>query len=198
MERLGSIKLRIAAGAGAAIALAVGLAYMRVPRQYRPDPPFTAALDQFRLMPNGISGTPPEAYFAAGKPYEKTAFDLSQGKRLYSWFGCAACHGAEGTGGKGPSFVDGWWLYGPSMASIVGSIRDGRPHGMPAFKSRMTSDEIWQLAGYIKALGAYSASVNAPGRNDDKLGRPAENRAPAAIVFDQGPTPMHPDQGPTP
>jgi cytochrome c oxidase cbb3-type subunit 3 len=173
------------------------IAYMREPRQYRADPPLSAALEGLRLMPNGIAGTPPDVYFALGKPYEKTAYHLSQGKRLYTWFRCAECHG-EGEGGKGPSFLDGWWLYGPSMVSIAASIRDGRPHGMPAFKNRMTIDEVWQLSGYVKAIGAYSASVNAPARNDDRQTRPAENRAPAAALFDQGPVPVHPDQGPSP
>jgi cytochrome c oxidase cbb3-type subunit 3 len=176
---------------------AASIAYLREPRQYRTDPPVSAALEGLKLMPDAIAGTPPEVYFALGKPYEKTAYDLSQGKRLYTWFGCAECHG-EGEGGKGPSFLDGWWFYGPSMVSIVSSIRDGRPHGMPAFKNKMTIDEVWQLAGYIKAIGAYSASVNAPARNDDRQTRPAENRAPAAALFNQGPSPLHPDQGPSP
>ena len=52
------------------------------------------------------------------------------------------------------------------MVSIAASIRDGRPHGMPAFKNRMTIEEVWQLSGYVKAISAYSASVNAPARND--------------------------------
>jgi cytochrome c oxidase cbb3-type subunit 3 len=185
-------------GAAAGLAALAGTAgWMREARQYRASPPLSAALDQFRLMPNAIGGTPPDVYFALGRPYETTAFDLSQGKRLYSWFGCSACHGV-GTGSKGPSFVDGWWLYGPSMVSIVASIRDGRPHGMPAFRNRMTSDEFWQLAGYIKALGAYKPGLGAPGRNDEKTIRPAENRAPAALLFNQGPEPLHPDQGPRP
>lgn len=155
-------------------------------RQYRTDPTVGAALDELRLMPNGISGTPPEIYFALGKPYETTAYNLSQGKRLYSWFGCGACHG-DGRGGRGPSFLDGWWLYGPEMVSIAASIRDGRPHGMPAFRDKMTIDEIWQLAGYVQTIGAYKAKITAPSRNDDKQTRPAENRAPAAILFDEGP-----------
>jgi cytochrome c oxidase cbb3-type subunit 3 len=173
------------------------IGYSRESRVYRTDPPISAALDQFRLMPNGIGGAPPGVYFALGQSYEKNGYDLSQGKRLYSWFGCSACHG-DGRGGTGPSFLDGWWYYGPSMVSIVASIRDGRPHGMPAFKDRMTSDEIWQLAGYVKSLGAYSPSAVAPSRNDDKTDRPAENRAPASIFFDEGPNPIHTEQGPSP
>ena len=169
----------------------------REARQYRTDPPLTAALGELRLMPNGISGAPPEIYFALGKPYEKSAYDLSQGKRLYSWFGCAGCHG-DGRGAVGPSLLDGWWLYGPEMVSIAASIRDGRPHGMPAFRDRMTTDQIWQLAGYIQTIGAYKAKNSAPGRNDDNHTRPAENRAPAAILFDEGPAGMHAVQGPAP
>ncbi|MBB4566856.1 c-type cytochrome [Rhizobium leucaenae] len=180
-----------------ALGVAALIGDAREARQYRTDPPVGAALDELRLMPNGISGTPPEIYFALGKPYEETAYDLSQGKRLYSWFGCAACHG-DGRGGVGPSFLDGWWLYGPEMVSIAASIRDGRSHGMPAFRDKMTIDEIWQLAGYVQTIGAYRAKITAPSRNDDKQTRPAENRAPAAILFEEGPVGMNPEQGPSP
>ncbi len=171
--------------------------YLRQPRELRLDPPAAADLDRFSLMSNGISGTPPESYFALGKPYETDAYNLSQGKRLYAWFGCGTCHG-DGQGGIGPSFLDGWWLYGPQMVSIVASIRDGRPHGMPAFRDRMTIEQIWQLAGYVQTIGSYAPKVAAPSRNDDKQTRPAENRGPAIILFDAGPVGMHPDQGPSP
>ncbi|WP_181176057.1 cytochrome c [Mesorhizobium sp. B2-3-4] len=189
-------------GAFAAAAIALGIAsgalgWLGESRELRLDPPVASDLDGFRLMPNGISGTPPESYFALGKPYETDAYNLSQGKRLYAWFGCSACHG-DGRGGAGPSFLDGWWLYGPEIVSIVASVRDGRPHGMPAFRDRMTTEQIWQLAGYVQTIGAYKPKVAAPSRNDDKQTRPAENRGPAKILFDQGPAGVHPDQGPSP
>jgi cytochrome c oxidase cbb3-type subunit 3 len=81
------------------------------------------------------------------------------------------------------------------MVSVVASIRDGRPHGMPAFGNKMTSDQIWQLAGYVRTIGAYSAQYTAPSRNDDKHARPAENRAPAASLFEEGPVGVRSDQG---
>ena len=181
-----------------AVALALCLAGCeREEREYRLDPPLAADLDKIKLMPNGINGAPPEIYYALGQPYESNAYNLSEGKRLYSWFGCAVCHG-DGQGGTGPAFLDGWWLYGPEMVSIVASIRDGRPHGMPAFRDKMTAEQIWQLAGYVQTIGAYSSKTAAPSRNDTKQVRPSENRAPAAMFFDQGPTPLHTDQGPTP
>jgi cytochrome c oxidase cbb3-type subunit 3 len=170
----------------------------REERQMRLDPPIIAALGELRLMPNGISGASPEIVFALDHPYENNAYQLSQGKRLYSWFGCPVCHGAEGGGGIGPSFLDGWWLYGPEILSIAASISNGRPHGMPAFKNKMTTEQIWQLAGYVRTIGAYSTKTAAPGRNDDKQARPGENRGPAVILFDQAPVHQQPDQGPIP
>ena len=180
---------------GVVAAIAAGC--QREERQLRLDPPVAAALENIALMPNAISGAPPEVYFALDRSYETNAYNLSQGKRLYSWFGCKSCH-ADGQGGAGPAFLDGWWYYGPEMVSIFASIRDGRPHGMPAFRDKMTTEQIWQLAGYVQTIGAYSAKTAAPSRSDEKQTRPAENRVPAAILFDQGPTPAHPDQGPTP
>jgi cytochrome c oxidase cbb3-type subunit III len=182
------------------ILLAAGIflaSCQREERQLRLDPPVSAALDGVALMPNGISGTPPQVYFALGQPYEGNAYSLSEGKRLYSWFGCKECHG-HGEGGVGPAFLDGWWFYGPEIHSIFASIRDGRPHGMPAYRDKLTTEQIWQLAGYVRTIGAYSARAAAPGRDDATNTRPAENRAPAAILFDPGPTPLHRDQGPSP
>jgi cytochrome c oxidase cbb3-type subunit 3 len=188
---------RVLACCGVFVALAVS-GCEREKRDMRLDPPIAAAMDDIRLLPNRISGAPPEVYFVQDKPYEHNAYQLNQGKRLYTWFGCATCHSADGSGGAGPSFLDGWWLYGPEMVSVAASIRDGRPHGMPAFRDKMTTEQVWQLAGYIRTIGTYSAKTAAPSRNDDKQSRPAENRAPAAILFNEGAVNPNPDQGPRP
>lgn len=135
-EKIGKGGLVVVSVLAALLAAAVG--WLREPRQYRVDPPVSAALNGIRLMANGIGGAPPEVYFALNKPYEASGNDLSQGKRLYGWFGCPSCHG-DGRGGTGPSFLDGWWLYGPSMVSIVASIRDGRPHAKVSFELRIVT-----------------------------------------------------------
>ncbi len=179
------------------LGIAALLGYVGEPLQLRQDPVVISELEKIRLMPNGISGAPPNVDFALGQPYENGSYNLAQGKRLYSWFGCATCHG-DGQGGKGPSFLDGWWHYGPEMVSIVSSIRDGRPHGMPPYKDKIPIGQIWQLAGYVQSIGAYQAKVAAPGRNDARQTRPAENRAPAVILFEPVPTRVNPDQGPRP
>ena len=150
----------------------------REQRDLRLDPPAAEALDRVALMPNGIGGAPPDILVASGRPYSSNAYQLSQGKRLYEWFNCTACH-AHGGGSSGPAFLDGWWRYGPDIESVFASIRDGRPHGMPSYRAHLTTEQIWQLAGYVQTIGAYSALTAAPSRDDAMQSRPAENRAPA-------------------
>lgn len=165
--------------------LVIGLALLltvsackREQRSLRTDPPIAAAMNGVAVMPGGIDGTPPDVNRALGHPAQTNAYELGQGKRLYTWFGCGGCH-ANGGGAFGPALLDGWWRYGSDPVSIFVSVRDGRPRGMPAFADRLTTEQIWQLTGYVQSVGATSARTAAPGRNDDIQARPAENRAPA-------------------
>jgi cytochrome c oxidase cbb3-type subunit 3 len=154
-------------------------ACQREQRDLRLDPPVAAALEHAASMPNGISGAPPEVYFKLNEPYAGNAWQLNQGKRLYAQFNCKGCHG-DGGGASGPALIDGWWAWGSEIQSIYTSIRDGRPNGMPPFRDRLTTEQIWQLAGYVQKIGAYTPKAAAPGRNDEMQSRPAENRTPAA------------------
>jgi cytochrome c oxidase cbb3-type subunit 3 len=176
---------RISSAAIAALLLLT--ACEREERELRLDPPIASALDHVNVMPSGVGGAPPEIHAALDKTYVSNAYNLSQGKRLYGWFGCRDCHGDGSGTAKGPALLDGWWQYGPDVASIFVSIRDGRPGGMPPFNDKLTTEQLWQLTGYVQTLGAYSAKTAAPSRNDDVQTRPAENRAPAALLFDKFP-----------
>ncbi len=155
-------------------------------RELRTDPAAAATLDDVELAPQGHSGALP-AVVALDNSYESNAYQLSEGKRLYSWFNCGGCH-AQGGGGTGPALIDGYWLYGADLVDLVATIRDGRPNGMPAFRDKLPIEQIWQLAGYVQSLGQMvGASYNAPSRDDRLQARPAENRAPAAMPGDASP-----------
>jgi cytochrome c oxidase cbb3-type subunit 3 len=168
--------------------IAVLQACKREEREWRSDPAVSAGLDQVRPMANRINGATPTVLAALGDPFDGNAYQLSQGKRLYASFNCQGCHADGGGGGSAPALMDGWWRYGPDRVSIFLSIRDGRPHGMPAFGDRMTTDQIWQLTGYLRTLGSRIAKAAAPSRNDAMQSHPAENRAPAAIPLRQPPS----------
>ena len=171
--------MRARFGLAAVTLLALLPACQREVRDLRLDPPVSAALERPALMPNGIGGAPPEVFLAQGEPYASNAWQLNQGKRLYTQFNCKGCH-SDGGGASGPALMDGWWQWGPEIQSIYASIRDGRPNGMPAFRDKLTTEQIWQLAGYVQKIGAYTTSAAAPSRNDEMQSKPAENRTPAA------------------
>jgi cytochrome c oxidase cbb3-type subunit 3 len=101
------------------------------------------------------------ARFVAGNAYH-----LSQGQRLYAWMNCAGCH-AHGGGGMGPALMDANWRYGGSMRQIVATILDGRPNGMPSFRNRITEDQAWQLASYVRSLSAQTRQDSLAGRADE-------------------------------
>jgi len=161
------------------IALAALAGCKREVRSLRTDPPVADGLNHVAPMSDRINGAIPRVLTALGDPYQGNAWELNQGKRLYTWFNCKECH-AQGGGASGPALMNGWWRYGPDEVSIFVSIRDGRPGGMPAFGDRLTTDQIWQLTGYVRTIGAYSGRTAAPSRNDEMHARPSENRAPAA------------------
>jgi cytochrome c oxidase cbb3-type subunit 3 len=84
---------------------------------------------------------PPE-WAAAGK----TRFDAL----------CSACHGVDGRGNPAlgaPNLVDDAWLYGSNIESVVASVRDGRAGVMPAWRHRLSGDEVRLITAWIKAQG---------------------------------------------
>lgn len=109
--------------------------------------------------------------------FQQNAYELSEGKRLFTWFNCVGCHG-NGGGGSGPALMDARWIYGGEIENIVSTIREGRPNGMPSFRGKIPDRQIWQLAAYVRSLSGNVPMDAAPSRNDDLHARPAENRLP--------------------
>lgn len=100
----------------------------------------------------------------ATNPYHADEAAALDGRHLFNSFNCAGCHGDHGGGGMGPSLRDEDWIYGDSEARIASSIAGGRAHGMPAWGTKLTSDQVWKLATYIKSLRT-SAEPEPPAGN---------------------------------
>jgi cytochrome c oxidase cbb3-type subunit III len=130
--------------------------------------------------------TPPPSN-PPGDHYQRDAYDVQQGKRLYSWMNCVGCH-SHGGGGMGPALMDNYWIYGGSIQQIYSTIRDGRKNGMPAWKHRLTDQQIWQLAAYVRSMGRYVRKDVAPSRDDAMNSGKAESRRPRLTPID-GPKP---------
>jgi mono/diheme cytochrome c family protein len=104
-------------------------------------------------------GQPQTAPASASDPraprYEANAYQVSQGGRLFAWYGCQSCHGDDATGVL--DLADRRWRYGGGVDQVYASIAQGRPPGMPGY-GRAPSEQIWQLTAYVRQLEALPPS----------------------------------------
>lgn len=87
--------------------------------------------------------------------------DVEEGRKLFAGM-CVTCHGFEGKGGDAPSLNRPELDRAPDDAALRAVIADGLPErGMPRVR-RLTTNEIQQLASYVRSLG-QTAAVTPPG-----------------------------------
>jgi cytochrome c oxidase cbb3-type subunit 3 len=72
---------------------------------------------------------------------------------------CVKCHGADGKGVEKykkqgqKDFTDAAWQKSRTDAQLTESINNGKGDFMPAWKGKLSADEIKGLVGYVRALG---------------------------------------------
>lgn len=123
-------------------------------------------------------GLPVGATDRAG-PYDRNAFAVSEGQRLFGWYNCVGCH-SHGGGGMGPALMDDRWIYGSSAANIYATIVEGRPNGMPSFGGRIPPQQLWQIVAYVRSLSGLTPSDTRGARGDEMMVYPGSQtlRAP--------------------
>jgi cytochrome c oxidase cbb3-type subunit III len=123
---------------------------------------------------DGTGGAPMPAADTTG-PYDGNAWAMGEGQRLWSQMNCSGCH-FHGGGGMGPPLMDGKWRYGAGDGAIFATIVGGRPNGMPAFRGRLSDDQVWQLVAYVKSLSGRASPLAAGVRDDHMSVRPGPSR----------------------
>jgi cytochrome c oxidase cbb3-type subunit III len=92
------------------------------------------------------------------------------GQGLYQ-ANCAGCHGLDGRGGEhAPNIATAQHVQQLADPDLLRTIRDGIPaSGMPAFGSRLTSEQLIGLAHYLRGLQGERQTTAVPG--DPEAGR---------------------------
>ena len=94
--------------------------------------------------------TPPTSVGdARARHYETNRYEMSEGGRLFRWFGCDGCH--TDAASDILDLADTTWRHGGSTPEIYRTIADGAP-GMPAYGGRIPPQQTWQVAGYVHGL----------------------------------------------
>jgi putative heme-binding domain-containing protein len=90
-----------------------------------------------------------------------TGADLAQGRKLYAGR-CAGCHGPNGDGGKGANLAVAILPRASTDLALYRVVRYGLPDTeMPA--TLLAPREVWQIATYVRGLGATSAGTASEG-----------------------------------
>ena len=150
--------------AAALLAVAVGLsACEREERRFQEPAPASVPAHSIQLSELQAGQSTPRT--SSPDPYSENAYAVNEGKRLFSWYNCEGCH-AKGGGGIGPPLMDANWIYGAEPENIFATIVQGRPNGMPAFRSHIPEYQVWQLVAYVRSMSGLLHKDVAPSRDD--------------------------------
>ena len=121
-------------------------------------------------------GSQPSPLDARAKLYDNNAPALAEGQRLYMQMNCVGCH-FHGGGGMGPPLMDDEWRYGGRIDQIAATIAEGRPNGMPAWRDKLTEDQIWKLAAYVRSMSGQPSKDAVSSRSEEM-----SNTTPATLT----------------
>jgi putative heme-binding domain-containing protein len=77
--------------------------------------------------------------------------DLAIGRKVFD-SQCALCHGADGSGGRGPNLRKAKLKKAPDDESLRKAISEGLPPEMPG-SWQLSIREVASVAGYVRSLG---------------------------------------------
>jgi len=167
-------------------ALVLGLCAVACKREAR-------RFEEVAYMSGGAGGTridesPSMPLPAQGQsgPYAGNAWAISEGQRLYNQMNCVGCH-ANGGGGMGPALIDDKWRYGSEASDIFDTIMEGRPNGMPAWRGRLSDQQAWQLAAYVRSMSGMQSGAASGTRQDHMASIPPPSRVSALPPVKEGP-----------
>jgi cytochrome c oxidase cbb3-type subunit 3 len=154
----------------------------REERQFHPSPNSTTAMASISISDLQPGNPPPGP--ETGIPEEYSAFDVSEGQRLFNWYNCSGCH-SHGGGGMGPPLMDNRWIYGSEPANIYSTIIQGRPNGMPSWRGKIPDYQVWQIVAYVRSMSGLVAKNERPSRQDEYSDKPPANRPPQIPLENQ-------------
>jgi cytochrome c551 len=130
---------------GAVVALVVVLAFAvsyspAEPTEEKSDLPVFGGTTEIPGATTQTVAPPPETAAEGGG-----AADAAAGKEVFA-SNCGSCHGADGTGGIGPNLTT---LPAAADAGAVAKQVENGGGAMPAFKGRLSDQDIQNVAAYV-------------------------------------------------
>jgi len=101
------------------------------------------------------------SYEDIAKDPKLSAFVFSRAKVLFA-DNCAPCHQRGGNGklGEFPNLLDDSWLWGGTFADIQQTITNGRHGHMPAWKGKLSEQQISDVVEYVLSLSGEPVNAD--------------------------------------
>lgn len=80
--------------------------------------------------------------------YERNVYQIAQGGRYFTWYGCGQCHGGGTQGVR--NLGDTSWKHGGDLDKVYGSIAQGHPGAR--YGERIPPEQLWQITAYVRNL----------------------------------------------
>jgi cytochrome c oxidase cbb3-type subunit III len=163
-------KLSLVVSGAAMVSALTSVSCQREKRVFEPSPPPAqfSQVTQSQIRPGAQA-----AASSGSNDAENRAYDVNEGKRLFTQYNCSGCH-ANGGGGMGPPLMDEKWIYGSEPVNIYSTIIEGRPNGMPSFRNKVPDSQVWQLAAFVRSLSGQLRKDVSPSRSDDMMPHKSE------------------------
>ena len=82
--------------------------------------------------------------------YERHLYQVGQGGRYFTWYGCGECHGGEAKGAL--DLGDKIWTHGSDLDQVYAFIARGHPGALAHYGERIPTEQLWQITAYVRTL----------------------------------------------
>jgi mono/diheme cytochrome c family protein len=82
--------------------------------------------------------------------YERNAYQVAQGGRYFTWYGCGVCHGSDATGAR--NLNDKLWAHGSDLDQVYRYIARGHGGALARYGERIPPEQLWQITAYVRTL----------------------------------------------
>ena len=87
--------------------------------------------------------------------FDRNAYQIAQGGRYATWYGCLSCHGQGAQDGL--NLGDAEWRHGGSFNEVYRTIAEGHPQPLPRYGERIPVQQLWQITAYVRNLESFGA-----------------------------------------
>jgi mono/diheme cytochrome c family protein len=88
--------------------------------------------------------------------FDDNVYQVSQGGRYFTWYGCGQCH-QNGTTAA-PDLASGQWRHGGLFDEVYKSIAEGRGTTKHAYGAVIPGEQLWQLTAFVRSLPTTDAA----------------------------------------